>query len=229
MNAPSPDGRLLSAAAYVRQGAIFADIGTDHAYLPLFLLSEGRIAHAVCADIAEGPLRSAREHAATTPYFSSCEFVLTDGLSGLSDRGLTDIAVCGMGGELIADILAAAPFVRDGAVRLILQPMSRQEKLRAFLFDHGFDILSESYSTSGGKYYVCLLASYVGAPVPHTPVTDHLGKAPDASDAACRGYLQKKRASLARAQSGKSAGGEDTKDLSAVLCALDAILKGENQ
>ena len=94
MTALRQGARLRAAADFVRQDAVFADIGTDHAYLPLFLLSEGRIRHAVCADIAEGPLTAARLHAAGTPHLGKMEFVLTDGLDGYAiDSGVTKIRI----------------------------------------------------------------------------------------------------------------------------------------
>ena len=156
------NARLLTAAELTRQKAIFADIGTDHGYLPLFLLDEGRIEYAYCCDINEGPLASARKNAAERGRLDKCEFILTDGAAVLSGRGITDYAICGMGGELIADIIDRAPHLRDVAVNLILQPMSRQEKLRRYLYSAGFRIISESYSIDAGKRYVCMLATFDG-------------------------------------------------------------------
>ena len=98
--------RLLSAADFVRQDAILADIGTDHAYLPLFLLSEGRIKKAFCSDVNEGPLASARANADAAGLLDRVEFTLADGADALSGRGITDYAICGMGGELISDIVS---------------------------------------------------------------------------------------------------------------------------
>ena len=162
MKKPALDARLRAAAAYVRQDAVFADVGTDHAYLPLFLLSEGRIARAVCSDIHEGPLAKAREHAAEYPFLSKMSFHLANGLDGLGGEGITDIAVCGMGGELIAEIIDRAPHLKDERVNLILQPMTKQEKLRVYLAAAGFEILSESYCFDAGKTYLCILAKYSG-------------------------------------------------------------------
>ena len=103
------NARLASAAELVRQNAIFADIGTDHAYLPLFLLESGRINFAYCSDINEGPLASARKNAEERGMVDKMDFILTDGATVLRDRGITDYAICGMGGELIADIIHRAP------------------------------------------------------------------------------------------------------------------------
>ena len=86
----------------------------------------------------------------------------TDGLFGLEGRGVTDISVCGMGGELIAQILSVASFIRDPALRLILIPMSKPAALRRFLAENGFAVTDESLSEAGGKRYFCLCAAYDG-------------------------------------------------------------------
>ena len=169
------DGRLLAAASFVRPGAIFADIGTDHAYLPLHLLQAGRITRAIAADIGEGPLARARAHIAACGMAGQIETVLTNGLQGLEDRGLTDIAICGMGGELIVEILSAAPFVRTGAVRLILQPMTRAATLRRYLAAEGFAIVAERPCRAAGRVYSCLCAEYDGTPRTLSPVVAELG------------------------------------------------------
>lgn len=156
------DGRLASAAKFVRQGARFADIGTDHAYLPIFLIRSGRIDFAFASDINKGPLRSAIDNARDAGVYSKMEFALADGLDALMDKGITDIAICGMGGELIAEIVERADFIRDESVRLILQPMSKFAHLRRVLARLGYEIEVEEYSSSQGKYYITLLARYTG-------------------------------------------------------------------
>jgi tRNA (adenine22-N1)-methyltransferase len=154
--------RLLSAAEFVRQGARFADIGTDHAYLPIFLLSEGRISFAVCSDINEGPLASAVANAREAGLEEKMAFTLADGADELSGYNVTDVAICGMGGELISNIVERATFLRHGDVRLILQPMTKQEMLRERLYKMGYEIEAESYSRDSGKCYVCMCAKYTG-------------------------------------------------------------------
>ena len=170
------NARLLCAAELTRQDATFADIGTDHAYLPLFLLESGKIKFAYCCDINEGPLASARKNAEERLRLSETEFILTDGATVLAGKGITDYAIAGMGGELIADIIDSAPQLRSEKVNLALQPMTKPEILRAYLYDNGFDIINEKYVADEGKKYVCMRACYVGSPVPYTPADIHFGK-----------------------------------------------------
>ena len=199
------NARLLSAAELVRQDATFADIGTDHAYLPLFLLDEGRIRYAYCCDINEGPLNSARRNAEERGRLSEMSFVLTDGATVLSDKAVSDYAICGMGGELIADIIDRAPHLKDGRINLILQPMTRQEKLRSYLASSGFAVDCESYSFDAGKHYVCMRVRYTGEcreiseleSIVGSPESEYL------NDESRLAYLNSKLASLERAYKGK--------------------------
>lgn len=170
-----PDARLRAAASLVRPGAVLADVGTDHAYLPLYLLQEGRITRALACDIGEGPLARAAAHIAAAGEEGRVRCVLCDGLSGLEHEGLTDIAVCGMGGELIVSILSRAPFVRDGAIRLILQPMTRAADLRRYLAENGFRVETERLCRAGGRIYTCMAAVWDGVARRLTPLEAEIG------------------------------------------------------
>ena len=203
--------RLLSAASLVRQGALFADIGTDHAYLPIFLLSEGKIDSAFATDINEGPLSKASENIREAGFCDRVELMLTDGAASLSGRGITDYAICGMGGELIADIIESAPHLYHSEVNLILQPMTKEAHLRRFLYTSGFSVVSESYSYDAGKYYVTLLARYTGTPVSISDTEALLGKreALHIGREEELGYFKSKLRSLKKTAEGKIRGGED--------------------
>ena len=216
------DARLRSAAAFVRQGAVFADVGTDHAYLPVFLLKAGVIERAVCADINEGPLAAASRTLADNNLSDRAELVLTDGAAALAGRGITDYAICGMGGELIASIIAAAPHLFDTGVRLILQPMTRQSTLRAELYRMGFRILEERYSSADGRYYVCMLVEYCGESAELSGVLSEIGVNPDIDGGSAEyiGYLETRYKALLRAAEGKRAGGADISDELALLNAI---------
>ena len=204
--------RLLSASEFVRQDAYLADIGTDHAYLPLFLLSEGRIFRAVCADINEGPLENAERNASELGFSDKISFVLTNGAVGLSGMGITDYAICGMGGELIAEIIERSPHLKDKNLRLILQPMTRQAYLRRYLAENGFYTVAESYSYDAGKYYLSLAAEYVGERRSISDIEAELGSLANTRVKLSReeeGYLNIKLSALKKAADGKAQAGEE--------------------
>lgn len=221
------NARLASAAELTRQNAIFADIGTDHAYLPLFLLEEGRIEYAYCSDINEGPLASAERNAKECGREDQMSFILTDGATVLRDKGITDYAICGMGGELIADIISRAPHLYDGEINLILQPMSRQATLRKFLAAEGFSVKCESYSYDAGKYYVCLLASYTGQRREIDEIEAELGfkDVEYRGDRAREGYLKTLLNARRRAMDGKIQGGMENPPERPIVDAIKNALE----
>ena len=138
--------RLRSVAELVPRGARFADVGTDHAYLPVWLLQQGRITGAVASDLRPGPLERARGTAEKYGLTGRMDFRLCDGLSGIQPDEVNTIAIAGMGGETIAAILAAAPWTWERECLLLLQPMSAQPFLRRWLQAHGYTIRRELLS-----------------------------------------------------------------------------------
>ncbi len=220
--------RLAVCGELVRRGAILADVGTDHAYLPIHLLELGKIKGCVLSDINEGPLASARANIAERGFSGMAKFFLTDGAATLSDCGATDYSICGMGGELIAEIICAAPHLCDSSINLILQPMSRPEALRAALFDNGFDILDERYVTDMGKHYVCILASYSGTVRQYTQADIHFGKEEFFSGELSHDmllYMEERERVLTNVIRGKSKGGESTTEDVRLLECLKTRLK----
>ena len=173
------DPRLAAAASFVKPGAVVADVGTDHAYLPLFLLENGIARFAVASDINRGPLERAKRNAARAGMTSRMRFVLADGLEGLEPErdGVDHILICGMGGELIARILDGSDYVKTPGVRLILGPMSSPEELRLYLAENGFRIDTEKLAESAGKRYAVILAEYDGVRRSFTPCELLLGRA----------------------------------------------------
>ena len=154
--------RLMTAVGFVRRGGVFADIGTDHGYLPIYLYKKGLVSRAVAADINPMPLESARRNIALNGLEDRIETVLSDGLEKLEPYAPDDIAVFGMGGELVCRIIGNALWTKNSRIRLILQPMTKQEEVRKFLLAEGYSIVDETLSYDDGKIYQTVCAEYSG-------------------------------------------------------------------
>ena len=224
------DTRLDCAAKFVRQGARFADIGTDHAYLPIFLLKSGKISYAVCSDINEGPLRSARENAREAGIFENIDFTLADGADALADRELSDIAICGMGGELIAAIVEKAELFKNENIQLILQPMSKFAHLRRALLKGGFEIRGEAYSSSQGKLYVTFSAFYTGKKRDIDEFEAEFGNERFLTDISPvqSEFLKRRADALLRAAEGKAEGGIYDSEEKRLYEYINEILRREH-
>lgn len=221
-----PDKRLCAAAKLVRQGAVFADIGTDHALLPVFLCKTGRVTRAVAADINMGPLAAARTQVEREGLSHMVKLVLTDGLSGLEKEGLTDIAICGMGGELIVSILSHAPFVKKEGIRLILQPMTHAADLRCYLAKEGFRIVEECTALAKGKCYFCFAAEYTGIPGSLSRLEAAFGRRETRMPSdALRSLVQKEKRAVEKKCHGLRKGGTPDEGEEAYLSALYELIK----
>jgi tRNA (adenine22-N1)-methyltransferase len=176
MQLPKLDHRLQSAVPFVRQGAVVADVGTDHAYLPVYLTGIGQASYAVASDINAGPIERAAQHVAEYGLSDRVKTVRADGLDGIEPYHPTDIIIFGMGGELIARIIADAPWVQNESIRLILQPMTHAECVRRYLAETGFRIIDEVLSKESGKIYQTIVAEYSGVPYSVDDVTAELGR-----------------------------------------------------
>ena len=151
---PPLSKRLSAAADLVRHGARIADIGTDHAYLPIRLTLEKKISFALACDIVDGPLQSAKKNIAAFGLDGKSIMTLkTDGLHGVEEYRPEDILICGMGGELVLHILQTNPMTAKAARMLILSPHSKAYDTRAALRELRFTIFAEDLVCEDGKYY----------------------------------------------------------------------------
>lgn len=153
--------RLCVAAELCRRGSRIADVGTDHAYLPIYLLQSGIAASGVVTDINKGPIDRARANILEYGMEKRLSAVLCDGLSKVEPHCADDIFILGMGGELIAKIISEAPWTKDPRVRLILQPMTHPELLRKYLSDNGYETVSETV-VKDDKLYQIMAVEYSG-------------------------------------------------------------------
>ena len=157
MRRPELSPRLRTVEELVPAGARLADVGTDHAYLPAALILEGKIPWAIAADLRRGPLDRARATVQEYGLTGKVAFRLCNGLTGIQPDEVDAVAIAGMGGETIAAILSAAPWVRKRDVPLVLQPMSSMPELRGWLQKNGFSIVEERLAQEGDTLYTALL------------------------------------------------------------------------
>ncbi len=174
--------RLKAVADLVRRDSYLADIGCDHGFLPVYLLQCGKIKGAVASDINKGPLERCRALVEQYDLSAQIQCVLSDGLSKIRFSELQDIAVCGMGGELIASILEQCPYSKTPGVHYIFNPMTHPEKLRAYLCNNGYEIGSDLIVRDGNHAYSVLDAYYTGAKKDYPPAYYFLGNIRDFSD-----------------------------------------------
>lgn len=228
---PQLDERLELVRSMVRSGVCAADIGTDHAYLPLHLVISEQASRVYASDINEGPLASARETVARFKMQPYIETVLSDGLDKVPVDEVDDIIIAGMGGELIASIIDREPKLKDGAKRLILQPMTMADKLRRYLYEHGFSIIDENAVREGGHVYTAMCARYTGEEHQIDEITALVGLLPRRSSAAAAEYIHGQANKLRKKGQGLSltlSGEEEGKRLLALSDEIDA-LTGEDE
>lgn len=156
------DSRLSLCASFVRQDSKLADIGTDHAYLPVWLCQNGVCKSAIAADINPEPLSRGQLTIAQAGLEDKVKTRLSDGLKSISADEADDIVIAGMGGELIAKIILDCEYSRDKDKRFILQPMTKSELLIERLCQNGFEILSQDCCVASNKCYTVLLVQYSG-------------------------------------------------------------------
>ncbi len=145
--------RLETAAAMIPAGAEVADIGTDHARLPIWLVKTGRCRHVIASDIADVPVRRARENAAKWGVSDAVEVLQCAGFDGVDPARVTCGVICGMGGDTIAAILAKATWTARPGFTLVLQPETSAHRLREFLYTHSYTICQEVAVLDGGRVY----------------------------------------------------------------------------
>lgn len=145
--------RLELVASFVSQGAILLDVGSDHAYLPIELVERGQIKSAIAGEVVEGPYQSAVKNVEAHGLKEKIQVRLANGLAAFEETDqVSVITIAGMGGRLIARILEEGLGKLANVERLILQPNNREDDLRIWLQDHGFQIVAERILEEAGKF-----------------------------------------------------------------------------
>ena len=223
--------RLLAAADFVPQDAILADIGSDHAYLPIHLAQTGRIQRALASDINLGPVEAARKNIISYGVSDKVIAQRSDGLDGVESFAPDCITVLGMGGELIVRIIDRAPWVRNKKIRLILQPMTHGEILSRYLCEQGFEIVDETILREGerdDRIYRIIVAEFDGVKRELTDVEHYIGRLnlkrkPDGAET----YIKRLIYMLETRRQGRLLGGLDCTGEDKLIDELTKYIDGE--
>jgi tRNA (adenine22-N1)-methyltransferase len=155
-------GRLKLLADKVAKCNVAADIGTDHAYIPIYLIQHGICKKAIASDVKIGPVKVAEKNIGLYKMSNQIETRLGSGLDTISEKEADTIIIAGMGGTLLSELLNANTKKACAATSLILQPMNDLDVVRKWLYEHKFDIYDEELAAEGEKVYCVMSAKYDG-------------------------------------------------------------------
>ncbi|MEG0853783.1 MAG: class I SAM-dependent methyltransferase [Angelakisella sp.] len=219
------DKRLTLIKDMVRPCGTVADIGTDHGYLVCALVAEGIAKRGIAADINPMPLDKARRQIDTEGLAGQIDTVLTDGLSCITLGDGDGVAIAGMGGELIARILADWQYTKTASIDYYLQPMTKPEKLRDYLYRTGFAIVAERCCVAAGRPYSVIHARYCGRPATPTPAECFLGQIDPQAGEAEAAYCRKLQARLGRKLAGLTASGTESHEAESLRAIIGEIAR----
>ena len=148
--------RLLTVANMVTKGSVVADIGTDHGYLPIYLVQNNISEHVIAMDVNKGPLNKALLNIGQLHLENKIDIRLSDGLDNLEKDEANTVTICGMGGKLIAKILECGKNKISQDIELILSPQSEIQLFREYLLQNGYRIVKEDMIIDDGKFYVII-------------------------------------------------------------------------
>lgn len=154
--------RLLACAELVNKGNAVVDVGTDHGYLPIYLLQNGISPRVIAADLREKPLQAARSNAEKFGIQENISFMLSDGLKNIPTDQVRTIICAGMGGNLIESILLSARDIWSLDYQFVLQPQSDVAQFREFLWTNEFTILREKLAMDNRFIYSVMDVRYGG-------------------------------------------------------------------
>lgn len=151
--------RLSAVAALLNNCEKMADIGTDHGYIPIYLVEQKRVHDAIAMDISKGPLQRAREHVQLHKLDEYIELRLSDGAKELNVGEVQEVVIAGMGGRLMMKIIDESRELFHSLQGFVIQPQSEYGYVRRFLEENGYVILKENMVEEDGKYYPMMRVS----------------------------------------------------------------------
>lgn len=211
------DNRLKTAAELCREGKTAADVGCDHAQLACFL-AQNKSKLVIAGDVRDGPLEAARR-TVSEQGVQNVKVVKSDGLKSIDFAD--DVIICGMGGELIAEIISGCKFLSEDT-RFILQPMTKANFLRCWLCENGFEIIEERAAYDGLRIYAIMYVKYIGFAGERTEPDELFALCGKMTDS---GYLRKIAEKLLKKADGMSLSGGAGGEVEKIREVAAAILK----
>lgn len=150
--------RLLEIAQKVPVGFSVADVGTDHAYIPTYLIKKGLSPKVIATDVNKGPFNIAKERVRALKLENKIDVRMGNGLEPIKPQEVELAIIAGMGGLTIVDILTNSPRVVNSLKMLILQPMMAEDVVRRWLQKNNWDIFNEAIVKEDNKYYQIISA-----------------------------------------------------------------------
>ncbi len=183
--------RLLTCAGMVSSGAIIADIGTDHAYIPIYLALKNKIKSALACDVRVGPLENAKNNIKYYKLENIIKTRLSDGLENIDSDEVNEIIIAGMGANIIIKILENCTWKNKHTKRFIIQPMKYEDKLRVYFAQNGYEIKTEEAVVCCGKVYTVMDVKFTGKPYEVEDKQIYIGKLYENISPDAKVYIQK--------------------------------------
>ncbi len=212
--------RMMMAAQLVRPGRCVCDIGTDHAYLPAYLVLNGISPSALACDIGKGPLENARKSVEAYGIADKIELRLSDGLDEICEDEAQEFVFCGMGGTLMAELIGRCSWLKNSDKHIVVQPMSHIDDIRRYFIENGFEIENECVCVDSGHIYAAASAYYTGERKDYPPGYVYYGKLAENADSLSLLYIEKQLLRLIK----HSKGIENNPDLREEYIQLQAII-----
>ena len=222
--------RLQTIAAMVPPGSTVADIGTDHGYIPAYLVISGQCRYVIASDIAEGPCRAAAETRKKYRLQDKMDIRTAPGLQGLRAGEAETVVIAGMGGATIVDILEESPEVAASVKTFVLQPMNAANLLRRWLMQHGCRIAEEALCKENDHIYIIIKAKHTDEKQELSYLEEEFGPCIlNSKPALCREYIQGKaehyRRLLQQMEASSAAMNSDKyKELKKLLGQVDGLI-----
>lgn len=205
--------RLLKCAEMISGKVKIADIGTDHAHIPIYLTLNHKISHAIASDISSGPLQNAAKNIQKYNLQNKIQTRISDGLDKIGENEADEIIIAGMGGNVISSILEKCIWKNKKNKVFIINPMKYEERLREFLYKNGYEIKKECAVICSEKVYSVMKVIYTGEKREITPIEKYIGKMKENINHAEKAYIKKQIKNLSNHLKGAKSNNQTEKEI----------------